>query len=257
MLPGHVLRAIPAFLVFVLALLFAGVHSLGQDGDGDGEAPADDAVEFDSQVLEPYREKIDRLIVHALTEGKAYATLVDLCTTAPHRLSGSAGAAKAVEWAQNALRDAGCDKVWLEDVTVPVWVRGEREQLRYVAPAEAAGQELPILALGGSIGTPGSGITAPLVEVGSFEQLAGMGERARGKIVLFNRAMDRAFIHTSDAYSAAVGQRYGGAIAAAKVGAVAIVVRSLTTALDDEPHTGAMRYEEGVPEIPACAPARK
>ncbi len=111
MLPGLLLRAIPAFLVFVLALLFAGAHCLGQDGDGDGGAPADDAVEFDPEILEPYQEKIDELIVHALTEGKAYATLIDLCTTAPHRLSGSEGAAKAVEWAQNALRVAGCDKV--------------------------------------------------------------------------------------------------------------------------------------------------
>ena len=113
--------------------------------------------------------------------------------------------------------------------------------------------EVPVLALGGSVATPPEGIEAELVVVRGFEALAAMGERARGKIVLFNRAMPRALRNTFRAYGAAVPQRTNGAVEAAKVGAVAALVRSMTTRVDDVPHTGALRYRDGVPRVPAAA----
>ncbi|MHC4859425.1 MAG: M20/M25/M40 family metallo-hydrolase, partial [Planctomycetota bacterium] len=117
----------------------------------------------------------------------------------------------------------------------------------------AAGDRLPILALGGSVATPKAGITAEVVEVKSFTELAKRAEEARGRIVLFNRPMDPTEFAPGKAYGKAVDQRVVGAIEAAKAGAVAALVRSMTTRIDDVPHTGGMRYEDGVERIPAAA----
>jgi Zn-dependent M28 family amino/carboxypeptidase len=132
---------------------------------------------------------------------------------------------------------------------VPRWVRGAVEEARI----KGSKSPLSICALGGSIGTPSKGITAQVVEVKSFEELHALGDKAKGKIIFFNRPMDRSKITTFEAYGGAVNQRGSGAIEAAKAGGVAALVRSMTTALDDVPHTGGMRYVDSINKVPAAA----
>lgn len=187
----------------------------------------------------------------ALEDNRAIATLRELCSQAPKRLSGSPGMLAAEQWAARTMRASGFDEVRLEPVQVPHWRRG-------VETATTVGDAplpLRVTALGGSVPTAAGGIEAEVVEVRSFEELRTLGDAARGKIVFFNRPMPRAFRRTGRAYGATVPQRSNGAIEAAKVGGVAALVRSVTTTIDGYPHTGAMRYEEGTPKVPAAAVA--
>jgi len=206
-----------------------------------------------SGQLETYHETVERLVRRALSEGRAYTRLAELVDVAPHRLSGSPGAAAAVEWARQTMEREGLQNVRLEPVTVPHWVRGEVAELRVSGPPALAGAPLSIVALGGSVGTPPSGVTGRVLEVTSFNEVARLGERARGAILFYNRPMDASLLDPFDAYRGAVSQRTRGAIEAARVGAAAVIVRSMTTRRDDVPHTGGMRYEDGVPRIPAAA----
>jgi len=203
--------------------------------------------------VEAYRQTVRDILSEALVRGEAYAKLSELVEVAPHRLSGSPGAAAAVEWARQAMLEDGLENVRLEPCMVTHWERGETERLRVVAPPELAGLELPILALGGSIATPEHGLIAEVVEVQDFDELKELGEGAKGKIVFFNRPMDATLLSTFPAYGGAVGQRVNGAAEAARVGGVAALVRSMTTRLDDFPHTGAMRYVDGVKKVPTAA----
>ncbi len=196
---------------------------------------------------------VGRILTEALSSGQAYTKLQALCTRAPKRLSGSPGAEAAVAWAQEALAADGLENVHLEDCRVPVWQRGTLAALTVREPAAARDTPLPILALGGSIGTQAQTVEGPLLVVTSFEELAANAARAKGAIVLFNRPMDPARLDTFEAYGEAVAQRSRGAVEAAKAGALAAIVRSMTTRLDDFPHTGAMRYEEGVARVPSAA----
>jgi carboxypeptidase Q len=207
----------------------------------------------DRSVPDTRQETVNRIIEEALTRGEAYSLLRSLCETAPHRLSGSKGAADAVEWGRAKMTELGFENVRLEPCTVPHWERGEVEELVFTAPEKLMGLALPILALGGSVATPERGVEAEVVVVTSFEELAALGEGARGRIVLFNRPMDDASINTFRAYGGAVGQRGGGASQAAMVGGVAAIVRSMTTQRDDVPHTGAMGYAPNVERIPTAA----
>jgi Zn-dependent M28 family amino/carboxypeptidase len=114
-------------------------------------------------------------------------------------------------------------------------------------------EELRVLALGGSVATPPGGLEAEVVMVRGFEELEGLGEQARGKIVFFNRPMPRILANTFVAYGQAVDQRGHGAVHAARAGGVAALVRSMTTAIDDFPHTGSLQYDAAVPKVPAAA----
>ncbi len=198
-------------------------------------------------------EIVEALVSEALARGQAYSKLAELCRVAPLRLSGSPGATVAVEWGRAQMERDGLENVRLEECLVPQWVRGTRSELSVVAPSESRAAELPVLALGGSVGTPPAGVEGDLVVVESFEELRALGDAARGRIVLFNRRMDASRVDTFEAYGGAVNQRALGAIEAAQAGAVAALVRSMTTRIDDFPHTGAMRYAEGVTKIPAAA----
>lgn len=193
-----------------------------------------------------YQQVADLMRKKGLTDLGAYRMLTDLCIRAPHRLSGSPGAEKAVKWSEDQLKAIGAENVRQIPCMVPKWVRGKTERA-----SMNMGGNLSICALGGSVGTPRGGIEAEVIEVKSLEEAEKLGERGRGKIVFFNRPFDRTVIN--GAYGGAVNQRSGGAIAAAKSNAVAVLVRSMTYATDDEPHTGAMRYADGVPQIPAAA----
>ncbi len=193
-----------------------------------------------------------KIVFEALTSNTSMGTLAEL-TAIGHRLSGSSQAARAVVWAKRKMEEFGFENVRLEPVLVPHWVRGTREEATILASGKRKSAPLKVTALGGSVGTTKQGITAEVIEVKSFEQLTILGERAKGKIVFFNRPMDRGYITTFEAYGRAVNQRGRGAIEAAKVGGVAAIVRSMTTRIDDSPHTGAMGYNDTIPKIPAAA----
>ncbi|MFA6437776.1 MAG: M20/M25/M40 family metallo-hydrolase [Bacteriovoracaceae bacterium] len=186
-----------------------------------------------------------------LTDLAAFEMLKDITISVGHRLSGSAGYEKAVVWAKRQLEAAGADSVWLEPVMIPKWVRGEIEQVS--AKAGNTTVNLTVCALGGSVGTGAKGITGEVIEVQSFDEVKALGEKAEGKIIFYNRPFDKTLLNTGEAYGGAVNQRGSGAIEAAKVGAVGVIVRSMTNAIDDVPHTGAMRYVDSIPKIPAVA----
>ncbi len=187
-----------------------------------------------------------RLMGAALSEGHAYARLAELTDGIGPRLSGSEGAEAAVQWALRSFQADGV-KAWLEPVKVPRWVRGE-ERGEVVASARHRGHPLSLLALGGSVPTPPGGVSAEVLEVTSLEEAAALGERAKGKILFFNHTMAQ-----QEDYGRFAGLRSRGAAAAGKVGAVGVLVRSLATASLRTPHTGAMRYEDGVAQVPAAS----
>ncbi|MFN0243673.1 MAG: M20/M25/M40 family metallo-hydrolase [Planctomycetota bacterium] len=202
---------------------------------------------------DPRADVVRRLAEEGLARGRAFEMLRELTRIAPLRLSGSDGAAAAVRWGEERLRAIGAQNVRLEPCTVPRWIRGDVEHLSVVEPADARDTPLPILALGGSVATPPGGVEAELVVVRRFEELVELGERARGKIVLFNRPMDPARLDPFEAYGGAVDQRSRGAVEAARAGAVGAIVRSMTLATDDYPHTGAMRYHDELARVPVAA----
>ncbi|MBM7112373.1 M20/M25/M40 family metallo-hydrolase [Archangium primigenium] len=194
----------------------------------------------------PSFQVAERLIGAALTEGHAYTRLAELTDGVGQRLSGSEGGEAAVAWAKKAFEADGVT-VRLEPVKVPHWVRGEGRG-RVLASERTRGHALALLALGGSVGTPEGGLTAEVIEVRSLEEVAALGDKAKGKVVFFNHDMAQ-----PQDYGRAAGLRTRGASAAAKVGAVGMLIRSLSTASLRTPHTGAMSYDESAPRIPAAA----
>lgn len=195
---------------------------------------------------EPSREVAARLIGGALSDGVAMQRLEELTDTIGPRLSGSAGYDAAVRWAVEKLKQDGLN-VRLEKVKVPHWVRGE-ERAQVLGADGRAAQALAITALGPSVATPEGGLTAEVMEVRSFEELHARAAEAKGKIVLFTHTMG-----TKGGYGDFAVLRFKGASEAAKVGGVAALVRSLATSSLRSPHTGAMAYEDGVPQVPAAA----
>lgn len=189
----------------------------------------------------------------ALANGKSYSMLEYLTTKIGNRLSGSPGAAKAVEWSKKTMEDSGFDSVWLQPVMVPHWVRGQKEK-GSIRGSKGKNVDVNVCALGGAIGTGPTGVLASVVEVKQLSSLAQMGEKnIKGKIVFFNRPFDPKQINTFSAYGGAGDQRRDGASEAAKYGAVGVIVRSMGSNLEDYPHTGSMTYKEEHPKIPAIA----
>ena len=186
---------------------------------------------------------------NALTDTSAEANLRYLCKETPGRLPASVSSLKAVNYTYNALIDAGADSVWLQEVMVPHWKRGEESA---VATHNNVSYDLTISTLGLSVPTPESGIEAPVIEVDGFESLRELGqEKVAGKIVFFNRPADPKLINTFASYGGAVDQRISGASEAAALGALAVIVRSPTQANHDFAHTGVLRYYDDVDRIPA------
>ncbi|MCY7411237.1 MAG: M28 family peptidase, partial [Chitinophagales bacterium] len=187
----------------------------------------------------------------ALTKSQCYQTLTDL-TANGGRLSGSPQAAQAVELMKKVMEQNAFDKVWLQPCYVPHWVRGEKE----VCYAETKGGKtnFTITALGNSQGTGKNGLKAPVIEINNYKQMDSLGRKnIEGKIVFYNHPFNDAFIDQFNAYGEAVGYRWAGPSQAAKYGAVATIVRSMTSSLDDYPHTGAMHYVDSFPKNPAVA----
>ena len=199
-----------------------------------------------------YEESVRQIIKEGLRTCYAHKMLRDLLEKAPNRFVGSEGANRAVEWGKKMMEELGFDNVHLEPVNVPHWERGLVEECVAIL---SSGKQIPlsICALGGSISTTKDGIYAEVVEVKSFDELYSMGEKARGKIVFYNRQMDPTKFNTFEAYGGAVNQRSSGAVEASRMGAVASIVKSVTLKIDDVPHTGAMHYNDSLPAIPSAA----
>jgi carboxypeptidase Q len=181
----------------------------------------------------------------------AYENLRFLCKKIGHRLSGSIGAEKAVQATFNMLKQAGADTVYLQPCMVTHWVRGVGEQAFIFVNGKK--QPLTFTSLGNSEGTNNKWVQAPIVEVKSMSQLHTLGNAVKGKIVFFNIEMNQQYVSTGRAYGEAGIGRRAGAAQAAKYGAIAAIVRSLSTSNDDNPHTGTMAYNDSFPKIPAIA----
>ena len=210
---------------------------------------------FGQQMQESDAKQLQTIYNHALTSGKAYDWLDHLSNKIGGRLSGSLNAERAVEWGRQELETLGLDRVFLQKVMVPKWVRGTFEYASIIT-GPGMSMNVPVCALGGSIATPASGLRANVVEVKSFEELESLGEeKVKGKFVFFNRPMPANLINTFEAYSKTVNQRSQGAARAAKLGAVGVLVRSMNLRLDDFPHTGNMSYGDlpNSMRIPAAA----
>ncbi len=199
---------------------------------------------------------IRQIYDEALSNSPVYENLRYLCKEIGHRLSGSVGAAAAVTYTKQLMESYDFDTVFLQPVMVPYWVRGKKEIVRIV-DSKAGPMELAGIALGNSIGTGPDGIRAEVIEVGGMEEVAELGEKVKGKIVFYNGPMDPTIMQTFRAYGNAVRQRASGASEAAKYGAKAVIIRSITQSLDDTPHTGSMRYQVNVHRIPAFAISTK
>ncbi|HVF57558.1 MAG TPA: M28 family metallopeptidase [Pyrinomonadaceae bacterium] len=188
-----------------------------------------------------YRDEAARIIGAALTDDTAYRRLAYLSDHIGHRLSGSVQLERAINWAVAEMKRDKLDNVRAEKVMVPHWVRGA-ESAEILEPVE---RRLVMLGLGNSVGTPPEGITAEVVVVRNFDELDALGEKVRGKIVLYNVPFTT--------YGETVAYRGAGASRAARYGAVAALVRSVGPVSLQTPHTGALRYADDQPKIPAAA----
>jgi len=188
----------------------------------------------------------------ALVNGNSYESLKSLCFDVGNRLSGSEAADQAVVWGKKVLEDIDYGQVYLQEIKVPVWKRGDKESASLLIKGQIT--ELKIFTLGGSVSTEGE-LISEVLEVQSLDELKELGrEKVEGKIVFFNRPMDPRYINTFKSYGACVDQRYWGAAEAGQYGAKAVLVRSMTLLEDDHfPHTGSMGYPAEGPKIAAAA----
>jgi carboxypeptidase Q len=191
--------------------------------------------------LDPYREPAARLVGEALSSSFAWDRLALIGDTFGNRLSGSQALEDAIQWAVAEMKKDGLDNVHTEPVKVPHWIRG-RESVELTSPRP---MPLVMLGLGNSIGTPAEGIEADVLVVRNFEELDAAADRVRGRIVLYNAPFTN--------YGETVQFRSTGPSRAAAMGAVAALVRSVGPPGLRLPHTGALRYAEGAPQIPAAA----
>jgi carboxypeptidase Q len=194
---------------------------------------------------------ISKLADEVLMHSKAYSNLHTLTKTIGQRLNGSPQTYKAEAWAQKALQNAGADKVYLQKCVIPHWVRGGKDEAAFIVDGRQ--EPIRVLALGNSTGTPSGGITAPMILVNNFDELEQHKSEIRGKIVFFNYPFNARFVRVFMAYGDAVRYRALGPSLAAKYGAVGVLVRSMTASSDNNPHTGATRYNDSFPKIPALA----
>lgn len=194
--------------------------------------------------------KIRAIASEILRHGQAYENLRVLTKQVGARLTGSPQTYKAEAWGQKALQKAGADRVISQSCLVPHWVRGGRDEAWILGWKTIA---LDVLALGNTMGTGPKGVTAPVVLINSFEELEKKKAEVKGKIVFYNYKFNDSYIRTFEAYRDAVGYRGAGPSAAARYGAVGVLIRSMSHATDNNPHTGSTRYNDSFPKIPAVA----
>lgn len=206
-----------------------------------------------AQQLENDSLKLRQLATEVLTNSKAYEELRVLTQTVGGRLAGSPQMVKAEQWGAKTLKESGADSVYLQECKVPHWVRGAKEEVRIISRRRDFIPPLNVLALGNSVASAPGGITAPIIEIATFDELEAKKDKIKGKIVFYNHPFNPAFVRTFDSYAEAVRYRGQGASRAAKYGAVGIIIRSMTHGANNFPHTGAMAYNDSFPKIPAVA----
>lgn len=203
-----------------------------------------------SAVAQQDTSMLDRIYKTSFYYGQAYDNLRYLTKEIGHRIAGSKKAEEAVLWSKKLMEGMAFDKVYLQDVEVPYWDRGMKEEA-YVLPSK---EPLQVLALGGSVGTGNTGISAEVLEIELLSDLKKHGDAVRGKIVFVNKPWDESIVETGAAYGLNSSQRSRGPAEVAKLGGVAYLFRSLSSSrIDDYPHTGGTRYVEGIDSIPALA----
>ncbi len=230
--------ALFGILVAAVAMAGGGLLDLGQTG---AQPAPHTAAKESSDIAARYSADSQRLIAEALADSLAYERLAYLADTFGPRFSGSVNLERAIDWILSEMVADGLENVHAEPVMVPKWVRGN-ESLHLLEPRET---KMEMLSLGGSVGTGPEGIEAEVLVVGSFEELTARASEAEGRIVLFN-------VPFTD-YSATVRYRVDGASAAAAVGAVASLVRSVGPTSLYTPHTGMLSYKKEVPRTPHAA----
>lgn len=221
-----------------LLLLFVGLHNTG----------------FAGEPITPVKitpPLADSIISIALTELTGYNLLGEICKIGP-RLSGSEQSIKAIMFAKQKMEQMGFDTVWLQKTMVPHWERGDVEEAFHIKEGNM-NRKLSIAALGGSVETPQNGLTAEVIEISSYDELKARANEVKGKIVFYNVPFDHSLVNTFSGYGKAVRFRSTGAIEAARYGAVAAILRSITTRNDNTPHVGMIRYDTTIVKIPFVA----
>lgn len=248
------LRLSLAISLLSSAHLFAAVPSPGAPEASPSPSPVPTPVVFAEDTL----AELKQIQQAALNSDYAYRQVKHLSNNIGPRLSGSAQAEQAVQYVADEMKALGAD-VLLEKTLVPHWVRGEEkaELLTFPGQAPNTTQKIVLTALGGSVATPPEGITAEVVSVKNFDELKALSnQQVKGRIVLFNYPFDKQMAaegRGGEAYSEAVAYRAGGPSAAARLGAVACLIRSVGGADYRLPHTGATNYASDAPRIPAAA----
>lgn len=196
---------------------------------------------------------IRRIADEILVNGKAYENLRTLTKQVGQRLTASPGWYKAEAWGMKTLKEAGADNVYLQQCMVPHWVRGGKDEARFFQGNNNRGQTLDVLALGNTTGTGPKGLTAPVILINNFDELEKRKDEVKGKIVFYNYKFNPRFVRTFQSYGDANRYRGQGPSRAARYGAVGAIVRSMTHAADNNPHTGGTNYNDSFPKIPALA----
>jgi carboxypeptidase Q len=199
-------------------------------------------------ISERYRDTAAKIIATARADRGAYKKLAYLTDQIGNRLAGSTQLDKAIAWAAQTMKDDGLE-VRTEKVMVPHWIRGV-EEAAITSPVD---RRLHLLTLGGSVATPKGGLLAPIVVVHDWKELETKADQIKGAIVVYNVAMPAWTADKGSGYGQTVPYRFGGATQAAKRGAVAALVRSVTARSLSTPHTGAMGYDKDTPKIPTAS----
>ncbi|MES2371779.1 MAG: M20/M25/M40 family metallo-hydrolase [Bacteroidota bacterium] len=195
---------------------------------------------------------IKKISDEILRNGKAYEQLYQLTKQIGGRLAGSPAFAKAVQWGKETMEKNGADNVWLQECMVPHWVRGGNDKAFVIlVDGNKTSRELDVLALGNSLGS--GTIMGEVLAVQDFAELERRKDEVKGKIVYYNNGFNPTNIKPFISYGEAGIYRRSGPSRAAKYGAVGVMIRSLTESTSNDPHTGAMVYNDSFPKIPAIA----
>jgi hypothetical protein len=196
---------------------------------------------------------IKKISDEILINGRAYDNLRDLTKKIGGRLSGSPAMVKAEQWGVKVMQESGADKAWMQECMVPHWIRGGKDGAIAVGADMKKDKTLDVLALGNSMGSGAKGVKAEVILVNSFDELETKKDQVKGKIVFYNYKFNPTFVSTFQSYGDANKYRGQGPSRAAKYGALAVIVRSMSQSTDNNPHTGATRYDTAYAKIPAVA----
>jgi len=231
------LTSLSATIMFVLALLII-------------SSPKTNSQSLSDKQITDYKNVANQFVRKALEDRKGYFLLKELTDIGP-RLSGSPNSIKAIHWAEKKMKELGFDKVWLQPVMVPHWERGNIEKAKIVSSKKINNRNLVVRALGGSIATDAKELQGKVISIKSFEELREKQELVKGKIVFYDRPLDQGLY--SGGYGGVWNYRVFGADSAAKYGAIGVLLRSITTKYDNNPHTGVVFYADQVKRIPAVS----